>query len=101
MLERVYALLRDVTYWDFIDVILVSVFFYYILLLIKGTRALQILQGIGALLLLQGLAYIAKLQTFSYILNGILVSTLVALPVFFQPELRRALLTEPIFMVFL
>lgn len=91
LLERVYALLRDVTYWDFIDVILVSVFFYYILLLIKGTRALQILQGIGALLLLQGLAYIARLQTLSYILNGILVSTLVALPVVFQPELRRAL----------
>ncbi len=91
MQARIYSILRDITYLDFIDVLLVSIFFYYILLLIKGTRAPQILQGLVALLVLQGGAYLAQLETLSYLLNGILVSTVVALPVVFQPELRRAL----------
>lgn len=91
MLTSIYALVKDVTYLDFVDVILVSVFFYCIILLIKSTQAWQILQGLCALLLLQGIAYLLQMQTLSYILNGILVSTMVALPVVFQPELRRAL----------
>ena len=90
-MESLYAFLQSLSFWDAVDVLLVSVFFYYVLLLTKSTRALQILQGLLALLVLQGLAYFAQLQTLSYILNGILVSTMVALPVVFQPELRRAL----------
>ena len=91
MRNSFYAFLQDLTYLDLIDVLLVSVFFYYILLALKWTKAIQILQGLLALFVLQGIAYIFQLQTLSYILNGILVSTMVALPVVFQPELRRAL----------
>lgn len=91
MRSSLYAFIQDLTYLDLIDVLLVSVFFYYILLALKWTRAIQILQGLLALFVLQGIAYFFQLQTLSYILNGILVSTMVALPVVFQPELRRAL----------
>ena len=76
---------------DIADVTLIAVFYYYILLAMRGTRAVQIVHGIVALLVLAGVANICKLHALSYLLNGVLVSTVVALPVVFQPELRRAL----------
>ncbi|MBQ7503169.1 diadenylate cyclase CdaA [bacterium] len=91
MYSSVSTVIKEFSYLDVLDILLVSSFFYYVLLAIKGTRAVQILQGLVALFVLRGIAYILQLQTFSYILNGILVSTVVALPVVFQPELRRAL----------
>lgn len=91
MYSSISSIIREFSYWDLLDVLIVSGFFYCILLAIKGTRAVQILQGLVALFMLRGMAYILQLQTLSYLLNGILVSTVVALPVVFQPELRRAL----------
>lgn len=90
--HEIFTFLQGVGLRDIIDIFVVAVFFYYILSAIKGSRAMQIVQGLIALILLLGIAYFAQMRTFSYLLNGILVSTLVALPVVFQPELRRALM---------
>ncbi len=83
---------QDVTFRDLFDVSLVSLCLYYLLLALRGTRAIQILQGLTVLLILLAIAYLARLQTLTYLLNGVLVSTAVALPVVFQPELRRTLM---------
>lgn len=86
------AMLQAVSYRDAVDVFVVAVFLYYILLAIQGTRAIQILQGLIALVVLSGIAYLTQMHTLLYILKGVLVSTVVALPVVFQPELRRGLM---------
>ncbi len=83
---------QDVTLRDLFDVVLVSLCLYYLLLALRGTRAVQILQGLSVLVILLAIAYLARLQTLTYLLNGVLVSTAVALPVVFQPELRRTLM---------
>lgn len=83
---------QDVTLRDFFDVALVTFCLYYLLLALRGTRAVQILQGLAVLVTLLAIAYLARLQTLTYLLNGVLVSTAVALPVVFQPELRRTLM---------
>jgi diadenylate cyclase len=77
---------------DLLDVALVALCVYRLLLAIHGTRAVQILQGVAVLLLLLLLAQIARLQTLTWVLTGLLASAAVALPVVFQPELRRALM---------
>lgn len=92
ILQEILANFLDVSVRDVIDVVLISVLYYYALLAIRGTRAVQILHGILALLVLAGFANIFKMYTLSYVLNGVMVSTVVALPVVFQPELRRALM---------
>lgn len=76
---------------DGLDIILVAILFYYLLVLIKGTRAVQILQGVGILLILLLVSYYLKLKTVYWILEKGLLATAVALPIVFQPELRRAL----------
>lgn len=77
---------------DVVDVVLVAVVLYYILLAIRGTRAVQILLGIVIMLGLQALSFYLKLQSTYFVIRGLVLSVVVALPVVFQPELRRALM---------
>jgi len=53
---------------DVIDVVATSVLIYYVLLLIRGTRAVQILGGVAFLVLLLGLANLAHLLLLGTIL---------------------------------
>jgi diadenylate cyclase len=76
---------------DLLDIALTSYVVYIVLLLIRGTRAVQILQGIALLVVVRQLVEYFHLWTMFSILNGLLIAIGVAIPVVFQPELRRAL----------
>jgi diadenylate cyclase len=76
---------------DVIDIIATSVLIYYVLLLIRGTRAVQILIGILVLVALLGIATLIHLTLLGTILRLLLVGAAVTIPIVFQPELRRAL----------
>lgn len=76
---------------DIIDILLTSVLIYYVLLLIRGTRAVQILMGIIVLVALLGVANLLHLYLLVTILQLIVVGAAVTIPIVFQPELRRAL----------
>lgn len=76
---------------DALDIVLTAYVVYVVLLLIRGTRAVQILQGIVVLLVLRLIAQGLHLWTALTIFNGLLIASGVAIPVVFQPELRRAL----------
>jgi diadenylate cyclase len=87
-LDRILALVGPT---DLLDIVLTSVFIYYVLLLIRGTRAVQILLGILVLLGLLGIANVLHLYLLGSILQLLVVGAAVTLPIVFQPELRRAL----------
>jgi diadenylate cyclase len=75
-----------------IDILLVALFFYLLLLLIQGTQAVQLLRGIILIVLLSVLVTsILQLTAFSWLIRNSIPALLVAIPVIFQPELRRAL----------
>jgi diadenylate cyclase len=76
---------------DIADILLTAYIVYVVLLLIRGTRAMQILQGIGLLLLFRVGAQYFHLWTVFSLLNALLIVSGVAIPIVFQPELRRAL----------
>lgn len=76
---------------DVVDVIATSVLIYYVLLLIRGTRAVQILIGILVLVGLLGAANLFHLYLLGTILRVLLVGAAVTIAIVFQPELRRAL----------
>lgn len=85
------ALLDKFTVFDVIDILIVSYVFYRGILLIRGTRAVQLLKGIIVLLIATGLSGIFHLQALNWLLDRVLEMGLFAVPVVFQPELRRAL----------
>lgn len=76
---------------DVVDIVATSVLIYYLLLLIRGTRAVQILTGILVLVGLLGVANLLHLLLLGTILRFIGLGVAVSLPIVFQPELRRAL----------
>lgn len=76
---------------DVIDVIATTILIYYVLLLIRGTRAVQILIGILVLVGLLGIANLLHLYLLGTILRFMLAGAAVAILIVFQPELRRAL----------
>jgi diadenylate cyclase len=74
-----------------LDVLIVAVFIYYVLLLIRGTRAVQLLIGVMVLVLIYFVATSWHLTLTTLLLQALFAVALVALVVVFQPELRRAL----------
>ena len=74
-----------------IDILLVSIVFYYIFLLLKGSRAIHILIGLSILAFVFLLSKALQLFATGWLLDRFLTLILVAIPVIFQPELRRGL----------
>jgi diadenylate cyclase len=76
---------------NILDVLIVAVFIYYVLVLIRGTRAVQLLIGVVVLLLIYFVATTLQLTLTTLLLQALFAVAVVALVVVFQPELRRAL----------
>ena len=74
-----------------LDVVIVAVFIYYVLVLIRGTRAVQLLIGVLVLVLVYFIATSLHLTLTTLLLQALFAVALIALVVVFQPELRRAL----------
>jgi diadenylate cyclase len=79
------------TWRDALDVLAVAVVVYNLLLLIRGTRAVQMLLGIVFVSLVYLLARWLDLVTLQTILESLLIVLPFALIVLFQSEMRRAL----------
>jgi diadenylate cyclase len=76
---------------DAVDIIATSVLAYYLLLLIRGTRAVQIMLGLFTLVVILALSNLLHLLVLATVMQYLLLGTAVTLPIVFQPELRRAL----------
>lgn len=80
------------TWISVIDILLVALIFYALLRLFAGTQAVQLLRGLLIIFLIIALAgSFTGLTAFSWLIRASSLAILIALPVIFQPELRRAL----------
>lgn len=87
-------LLSQFRYFDWrsvIDIVAVAAVLYQFLMLIKGTRAVQLIKGLVVLIIVSYLSERLRLTTISWLLSRVWQMLFVALPIVFQPELRRAL----------
>lgn len=76
---------------DSLDLLLVAVAVYWLLMLIRGTRAFQIVLGLMLLVAASLAAHVFELLTLSWILEKFLASAVLIIVVLFQQDLRRAL----------
>jgi diadenylate cyclase len=75
-----------------VDIVIVGLIFYGLLMLVRGTRADQILRGLIVVFIVLALATsVFHLTMVDWLLRNSPLVLLVALPIIFQPELRRAL----------
>jgi diadenylate cyclase len=74
-----------------IDLLLVTAIFFFIITLVRGTQAVILLRGMIILIIFMTLLTILlPLPAFSWLLQTALPALLVAIPVIFAPEIRRA-----------
>lgn len=91
-LQDVTTRLMSIQLTDLLDIVLVAAIFYGMLYIVRGTRAVQLLRGVLLLaLLVFVLSNTMDLVAFTAVLQLVLPGIIVAIPVIFQPELRRAL----------
>ncbi|MFB9331157.1 diadenylate cyclase CdaA [Paenibacillus aurantiacus] len=76
---------------DIIDVAIVSYIIYKLILLVRGTKAVQLLKGIFVLVGTWAISTWFNLYTLKWLMNQMFTFGVVTVLIIFQPELRRAL----------
>jgi diadenylate cyclase len=76
---------------DALEIGLVAYMLYRTLLLIHGTRAVQMLTGIVVVVIVYGIAWVTQLTMITYLLGLLFTYGVFAMIVIFQPELRQGL----------
>ncbi len=81
----------NISWLDFLDIAIMTFVFYWLILLIRGTRAEQLVKGLILLLLATLVSGQLGLSSLHWILRQLMTVGLIAIPILFQPELRKAL----------
>ncbi|MCR2807733.1 diadenylate cyclase CdaA [Paenibacillus soyae] len=76
---------------DSIDIGIVSYIIYKLILIVRGTRAVQLLKGIFVLVATWAISTWFNLYTLKWLMNQMFTWGIVTVMIIFQPELRRAL----------
>ena len=76
---------------DFLDILIVAFLIYRILLLLVGTRAMQLIRGLMIIGLIGAAANLLDLRSLSNIMGRMIGALIIIIPILFQPELRRML----------
>jgi len=77
---------------DLLDILIVAFIIYRIILLIKGTRAVQMLLGLAVILVVYVVSQVVGLYTLHWFLDNFLSSIILVIIVIFQSDIRRALM---------
>jgi diadenylate cyclase len=76
---------------EIVDIFLVSYVIYRLIMIIRGTKAVQLLKGIFVIVGVWFLSGFLGLNTLQWLMNQALTWGFLAIIIIFQPELRRAL----------
>lgn len=92
MVEDLLWLQSRLDYSAAFDILLVAVIIHIIFTIVRGTLADQLVRGIVVLLVLAFiLGNMLQLLVFDWLLRSVLSALVIAIPIIFQPELRRFL----------
>jgi diadenylate cyclase len=90
----------DLRWQDLLDISLLSIIFYRILILIKGTRTIPMLMGFVLLLALYLISAYLQLNATRLLLDNLASSLVLVLVVLFQADIRNALAHIGLFTLF-
>lgn len=88
---KVRDLVTTITVLDVFDILVVAAILYKVYQMIQDTRAITLVKGLMVIVLLTIICGWLNLHVISWILQKSSEWLLIALPILFQPELRRAL----------
>jgi diadenylate cyclase len=86
-----HGILSTIGWFDVLDILIVAVILYKVYEMLQDTRAITLVKGILVLLGVTMVCSWFDLHVISWLLQNAVTLLFVALPIVFQPELRRAL----------
>jgi diadenylate cyclase len=91
VLTNILRRMPAMTWWDVLDITIVSVVIYEIVKALRGTRAVQMTMGMALLLLMSYVSRWGHLETIDWLIRNSLGYVVFAVIVLFQADIRRAL----------
>jgi diadenylate cyclase len=92
LLSDILFIFQRLDWLGIIDILLVTMIFFGVLYLVRDTQAMVLLRGIILILVLIALlTSLVELPAFSWLVSTALPALVIAIPVIFAPEIRRAL----------
>jgi diadenylate cyclase len=92
LLTNILFIFERLDWLSVLDILLVTLIFFGVLYLVRDTQAMVLLRGILLILVLVALlTSLANLPAFSWLVQTALPALVLAIPVIFAPEIRRAL----------
>ena len=88
---EIYGQYLKIGVWDVLDILIVAYFLYRLYIMLENTRAATLVKGLVVLFMFYKGSQLFDMSLIGWILDKGTTTILVALPVIFQPELRRAL----------
>ncbi|WP_214829316.1 diadenylate cyclase CdaA [Exiguobacterium algae] len=90
-----FSLSENVHWYDYLndvlDILVVTYVIYKLMMIVRGTKAVQLIKGISIILVSWFLSGFFGLKTLQFLLNQVITYGLLGIIIIFQPELRRGL----------
>lgn len=84
-------IVQSITIFDVLDILMLTFLIYFLIKLMRETRAMQLLKGIFLIVVVFILVQIFNLKTMGFLIDNFLQVGIIAIIIVFQPELRRIL----------
>lgn len=79
------------TVTNLIDILVVWWVLYRLIMMLRGTKAVQLFRGVLVIALIRVIAWYAQLHAVAFIIDQVINWSVVAIVIIFQPEIRRGL----------
>ncbi|WP_155286123.1 diadenylate cyclase CdaA [Lacticaseibacillus zhaodongensis] len=79
------------TVTNLIDILVVWAVLYRLIMLLRGTKAVQLFRGVLVIAVIRIIAWYAQLHAVAFIIDQVINWSVVAIVIIFQPEIRRGL----------
>lgn len=89
--NKILSVFSTFRFTDFLDIVLVAVFIYVCVRIIRETRAMQLVKGIIFLTVIYTVVKLLNMEASIYIFESIFSNILIVVAVIFAPELRNIL----------
>lgn len=76
---------------NIIDILVVWFLIYKLIMLVKGTKAVQLLKGIAVIIVIRVVSGLIGMNTVSYLMDQVITYGVLMVVIIFQPEVRRGL----------
>lgn len=84
-------IILSIDFFDVLDILILTFLVYYVIKLMRDTRAMQLFKGIIFIVILFIVVQIFELKAMGFIMDNFLQVGIIAIIIVFQPELRRIL----------